>query len=75
MIYYVKKVHQRLQLEENSPCFQRLLKIGKKNFQTYFICLIAVVQATVILNVQISKYNINVKYYKIAAMINAASRK
>ena len=46
--------------------------ISKKNFQTYvyFICLIAVVQASIILNVKIKKTNI--KYYKIAAMINTA---
>ena len=33
------KVHQRLQLGEKTQCFQRLLKIGKKNFGTYIFIL------------------------------------
>ena len=33
------KAHSRLQLREKTQCLQRLLKIGKKNFQTYMLFL------------------------------------
>ena len=36
-----EKVHQQLQLGEKIQCFQRLLKIGKKNFHTYMFILFA----------------------------------
>ena len=39
VINYVEKAHQRLQLGESTQFFQRLLKIGKKNFQTYMFIL------------------------------------